>query len=199
MAEQVLEALRICRGLGDADRADMAAIYWEAFGRKLKPLLGKRDRVLRVLERDLRPSAAFGAYRAGELVGIAGVTVDEERLLDPHTATYVDEYGWLKGRVLAGMMRYVYRMPYEGEVYLSALAVKPEARGQGVGTALLNEVLAYAQELGKSTIGLEVIDTNPGARRLYERMGFVVIKRQRMPYARMWGFTGLDVMIRRMA
>ncbi|MHB1294114.1 MAG: GNAT family N-acetyltransferase [Anaerolineae bacterium] len=197
MAADNIQALQIRRSVDEADRVVMAAIYWEAFGRKLRPALGARERALRVLEQDLHPEAAFGAYRGGELLGIAGVTVENERILDVRSATCVAEYGWLRGRILARMMGYVYNQPHEGEVYVSALAVTPKARGQGVGTALLEEVLAYTHALGKHSIGLEVIDTNPGARRLYERMGFGVVKHQRMPYARFWGFTGMDIMLKR--
>ncbi len=53
------------------------------------------------------------------------------------------------------------------------LAVAPEARGQGVGNALLDECLRRARRAGGSTIGLHTMDVMGGAVRLYERRGFV--------------------------
>ena len=52
-----------------------------------------------------------------------------------------------------------------------AIAVVPEARGRGIGTALLNQLLAIAQSQ-LSTICLSIRADNP-ALRLYERLGFV--------------------------
>jgi ribosomal protein S18 acetylase RimI-like enzyme len=55
---------------------------------------------------------------------------------------------------------------------LIAAAVAPELRGRGIGTALM----AAAEELvcsrGFVAIVLGVEDSNPGARRLYERLGY---------------------------
>jgi len=51
-------------------------------------------------------------------------------------------------------------------------AVLPEFRGQGVGRALLGEVERRARERDCCKITLEVHDTNEGAKRLYESLGF---------------------------
>lgn len=52
------------------------------------------------------------------------------------------------------------------------LAALPEYRGQGVGTALLAAADQRARERGCCKVTLEVITTNDGARRLYQRCGF---------------------------
>jgi ribosomal protein S18 acetylase RimI-like enzyme len=54
-----------------------------------------------------------------------------------------------------------------------AIAVLPEYVGKGVGTQLLSYILETAREEYSSVV-LSVRATNP-ARRLYERMGFVVV------------------------
>lgn len=56
---------------------------------------------------------------------------------------------------------------------LSALSVWPEEyRNQGVGTALLVEAERIASEAGETCLAIGVGDDNPGARRLYERLGY---------------------------
>ena len=55
---------------------------------------------------------------------------------------------------------------------MDGIFVEPKARGQGVGTALLQAVEAHAAELKMQRIRLDVIDTNPRARALYEREGY---------------------------
>ena len=54
------------------------------------------------------------------------------------------------------------------------LAVTAEYRGQGVGTMLLDAVAQRARELGCCRVTLEVDTENPGAKKLYERSGFVM-------------------------
>lgn len=57
--------------------------------------------------------------------------------------------------------------------YLISLWVAPEARGRGVGAALVGEVVAWACGRGLRRLVLDVAAQNAGARRLYERCGFV--------------------------
>jgi ribosomal-protein-alanine N-acetyltransferase len=60
------------------------------------------------------------------------------------------------------------------EIHINNLAVRPELRGRGIGTALLHHVIAEAATLGARRATLEVRASNEGARRLYERLGFYV-------------------------
>jgi ribosomal protein S18 acetylase RimI-like enzyme len=53
-----------------------------------------------------------------------------------------------------------------------AIAVVPNARGKGVGTALLQTLLERARADGYRTISLSVDRANAGAIELYERYGF---------------------------
>jgi ribosomal protein S18 acetylase RimI-like enzyme len=52
------------------------------------------------------------------------------------------------------------------------LAVLPDQRGRGVGSALIEAVEERGRALGCCKITLEVLDDNHGARRLYESVGF---------------------------
>lgn len=56
------------------------------------------------------------------------------------------------------------------------LAVLGECRGQGIGTILLDAVDTRARELGCCRVTLEVVEDNPGAKRLYERSGFRMVQ-----------------------
>jgi len=53
------------------------------------------------------------------------------------------------------------------------LAVSPQSRGQGIGSALLAEVEARARAAGCCRITLEVKGANHAARKLYTRKGFM--------------------------
>lgn len=58
---------------------------------------------------------------------------------------------------------------------LRRISLHPSCQNQGIGTALLAELLAQADARHMSAT-LEVFDINP-ARRLYERLGFVEVER----------------------
>lgn len=60
---------------------------------------------------------------------------------------------------------------------LDILYVKPEARGKGLGAELLRAAAEHAQSEGAETLALEVLESNAGARRLYDRLGFATIER----------------------
>lgn len=53
------------------------------------------------------------------------------------------------------------------------LAVLPEARGQGIGTALMNECIRRARTAGASALGLHTSESLQVAIRMYKQMGFV--------------------------
>jgi ribosomal protein S18 acetylase RimI-like enzyme len=57
-------------------------------------------------------------------------------------------------------------------LHLEALAVSPAARGQGVGSLLIDVTIAEAFSRGARKLGLRALSTNAPAIRLYERAGF---------------------------
>ncbi len=75
----------------------------------------------------------------------------------------------------------LYLQPYKKLAHqcLFAIIVDEKYRGKGVGTILMNELVALAKNSFKIEIlHLEVYEGNP-ARRLYERMGFIQYGLQR--------------------
>lgn len=57
---------------------------------------------------------------------------------------------------------------------VNRIAIDPQHQGQGIGTAVLADLLARADQRHLPT-RLQVFDINP-ARRLYERLGFVEVR-----------------------
>jgi [ribosomal protein S18]-alanine N-acetyltransferase len=69
------------------------------------------------------------------------------------------------------------------EIHINNVAMRPKFRGRGIGTALLDHVLAEARTLGARRATLEVRASNDGARRLYDRLGFYVAGTRRNYYS----------------
>ena len=65
--------------------------------------------------------------------------------------------------------------------HLVDIALLPEYRGRGIGGALLRE-LAAQSDTAHVPVRLQVHKTNAGARRLYERLGFIQTGEDEMYY-----------------
>lgn len=61
-------------------------------------------------------------------------------------------------------------------VQLEELYVRPDLRDRGIGTALLDSVLAFAQSRGSQEVHINVDEIDTDTRRFYERHGFVNIQ-----------------------
>jgi ribosomal-protein-alanine N-acetyltransferase len=70
------------------------------------------------------------------------------------------------------------------ELHINNLAVLPEFRRAGVGSALLTHVLHHGAGLGARKATLEVRRSNEPARVLYERFGFTVAAVRRSYYTK---------------
>ena len=67
------------------------------------------------------------------------------------------------------------------ELYVKGATVSSSARSKGIGM-LLNRVMTHAGSHRRQWMRLDVVDTNPAARRLYERFGFVSLKVTNVAY-----------------
>jgi ribosomal-protein-alanine N-acetyltransferase len=61
---------------------------------------------------------------------------------------------------------------YPDEAWVQTMAVSPSRQGQGLGTRLLEDLLAEAERRRHRVVALEVRADNPTAQRLYARHGF---------------------------
>ena len=75
-------------------------------------------------------------------------------------ALFYNRYSTWKGRAL----------------HLEDLIVREDKRGTGLGTALLDEVVKYGQQLGVKRINWEVLDWNEPAIKFYEKKGAKVLR-----------------------
>jgi ribosomal protein S18 acetylase RimI-like enzyme len=66
-----------------------------------------------------------------------------------------------------------------GDWYVQCIAVRPPARGMGVGSALLNDARHRAIDAGAQWLTLDVDTRNDNARRIYERAGLTVVSTSR--------------------
>jgi ribosomal protein S18 acetylase RimI-like enzyme len=185
--------------LDESQRAQAGLILYEAFRRKLQPLTGDPARTIPLLSAALNLDMVMGAVVDGRLLGVAGLHSHEGCYAQFDLLSAAAAHGILRGVRAWAMLSLFSRgagCP-AGELRIAALAVDAAARGQGVGSRLLEAIFAKAYADGLVAVRLEVVDTNSGARQLYERLGFRVVRTERYPLPRNWlGFSGDHVMVK---
>ncbi len=191
--------IEILETLPDELRSQAAEVYWDAFSQKLHALVPGKEKAVALLARLFNPAQAIIAVKQGRCLGIAGLHYRGHTFVDTPYEIFREELGWLRGFFGARLFHAFEPKPAENELRIECLAVTPEARGQGIGTRLLGAVYAAAKDKGFNKVRLEVVDTNPDARRLYLREGFVIIKRDRIPLVRYFaGFSAQDIMVKQL-
>lgn len=88
-----------------------------------------------------------------------------------------DVFGAVSGGELIGMAGLARDRPIKAahRAYIWGVFVKPEYRGQGVGTQILKAALDHARQMdGIEIVYLSVSERTPEAKRLYESFGFEV-------------------------
>ena len=165
-------------------RAEAATIFEEAFGDKLRSALPSPELRATALERTLQPEHIVAAIADGRLLGMVGVSAAKGRYQGGviNGGAVFSELRALLGfigaaRAVVGLGLGQYR-PGRGELYIDGIAVSASARGRGIGTALLQEAETIARENGFDKVRLDVIDSNLGAQRLYQRLGYQVTEVQ---------------------
>ena len=188
------EAIELHSGMPEEFRREVAEIVYEAFRQKLVLIIGSPEQGVAILEKAIDPTLAIIAVCQGQPVGVAGLQYDGRNFISPQRSEFVRQFGSLSGTARFVMFKLFVQAYYQEDMYVDILAVSPAMRGKGVGTRLLEAVFQTAREKGFKSVSLEVVDTNPDARRLYERVGFVAKHTYPYPYLR--GIAGFSASIK---
>lgn len=197
-AEPPTPPITIRHGLDPDQRTEAARIYWQAFGGKLGAVLGPEARALAFLARALCPDHCYSAVDAGgRLLGVAGFKSPRGGLVDGSAAMMRATYGRPGALWRAMMLHLLVREVDNRRFLVDGIAVRRDARGRGVGSALLAALCEEAARRGFHAVRLEVIDSNWRARALYEREGFVAAHTSGTGLLRhVFGFASATTMIR---
>lgn len=139
-------AFRIGRGFTEAERADAARLFWEAFRGKLRPMLAPEDKALAFLGGALCPHYALAARgEGGALLGLAGFKTAQGGLLGGTMADVAQVYGWPGALWRGSLLSLLEREVTPSTLLMDGIFVTRAARGMGVGSALLGAVKSEAR------------------------------------------------------
>ncbi len=186
------------RGLPDGLRPDAARLYWEAFGDKLKPVLGPETRALSFFERVIRADHCYVALDdLGQLIGLAGFKTPEGSFAGGTRRDLSHIYGTV-GAFWRGLLLWALNRDVDNDRFLlDGICVTGSARGHGVGSALIDRICDEGLLLGYRSVRLDVVDSNYRARALYERLGFVAVQTEHIGLLRyVFGFSAATTMVK---
>ncbi len=178
--------------------ARAAALYWDAFGPKLGKTLGPKSRGIAFTTRVFDPTHGISAHAPdGTLLGVAGFKTSKGALVGGGFSDLKAIFGTFGALWRAALLSLLERDIENERFLMDGIFVSPKARGLGVGTALMQALFAEGQARGYREIRLDVIDANPRARALYERLGFVAIKTDTLgPLRHVFGFSTSTTMVK---
>lgn len=177
------DAITLQQGFSDEFQLAAAHLYDAAFGSKLSIAIPDLNSRMTILREALRPEFSFVAITDGQLVGIAGFKTAYGSFTGGISFKLLHTRLGLLRTIRAVVVLSLFERKFAvGQLLMDGIAVSPDMRGKGIGTMLLDRLKQYARDEGYRTLRLDVINTNPAARRLYERVGFAAIKTERFVY-----------------
>ncbi|MGH1370004.1 MAG: GNAT family N-acetyltransferase [Maritimibacter sp.] len=165
-------------GLPQGQEKAAVGLYWEAFGAKLGKLLGPEQRGTAFFADSINPEAILAAMDGDTLLGIAAFKRGAHGFSRGGVRALVKHYGVFGTLWRVVPLAMLERKAPKDVLQMDGICVSATARGKGVGSALFQHLFDYAHESGCRAITLDVIDTNPRAKALYERLGFEVVSEE---------------------
>ena len=170
-------------------RLPAAQLYITGLKDKLVPIFGSVDRARRMLVRTLAPDHCLLAIRGWDPIGILSIQTLESGFWNLTPKCMMDEFGWFSGLFKYGGLALLHHEPSAEQWHIDGVAVDKKMRGKGIGTQLLAHLETMALNRGIGLLSLEVVDTNPKAKALYERLGYIETERKSIwPFGGWYGF-----------
>lgn len=111
---------------------------------------------------------AHVCIRDGEIAGVVfGYRGEKESIIDEPLTDILEAKGFD-----SDIRLFTEKETFPGEWYLDSIVTAEKFRGRGVGTELLEALGQFATEDNEGVIGLNCDQSNAGAQKLYEKMGF---------------------------
>lgn len=191
----------IKKGCESKDIHQAARLYVIAFKRKFEKLIGEEWVIQEMFEKAINIENCICAFdEHSNLVGITGFYEGKHGLLEFKLKEFIKNFGLLKGIWKAYLMDLIFsrKAMSKDELMMDGIAVDSRLRGQGIGSQLFEALMEYGKNNGYKFIKLDVIDENPRAKALYERIGFTKVSYEKVPtfISILIGVTGVTTMVK---
>jgi ribosomal protein S18 acetylase RimI-like enzyme len=185
--------LEIARGdqLGEAYRHRIAEVLVTGFAEDFSYFSTDPGTLADLFEHLIVLERFYVVLLDGEPAAIASLTTHDEQCFRPRWHEFRRHLGLLRGLVAYVVVRTQFLGSYDGAkdglAEIGFVATAPAHQGRGLGTALLEHLLALPDY--REYVLEEIKDTNAAALALYAKLGFTVYKRRPERFAKRAGFS----------
>nr|WP_314461748.1 GNAT family N-acetyltransferase [uncultured Clostridium sp.] len=176
--------IRITNVLTRVQKKQVARLYYEAFTKKFHALwifTKDRSKAAEVLFESLRYNNGLYAVKEERVLGFIGLEKGADYFSPLYYSSFCKVFSPIDAlwRYLAYQIYRLFHRPAAKDVlHIDPIVVSEQARSKGIGSSLLSRTFELAKKIGRKQVVLEVVDTNPQAKKLYERHGFRVVKEE---------------------
>jgi ribosomal protein S18 acetylase RimI-like enzyme len=187
--------IEIKLGIPEELRHQAAIVCYEGFRSQVEWLFGSQEKAITLLEHSFNLELGLTAQMQGQLVGLVGLKYANRPFFQFERSHCIRELGLLRGLLAFLILNNISpTKPLSDEVYIAVLVVDASMRGKGIGSLLMQAAFDIAQKNQCTAVVLDVANTNPDARRLYERLGFKSVRTIEFRYLPKWISSGATIM-----
>jgi ribosomal protein S18 acetylase RimI-like enzyme len=187
--------IEITLGIPEELRHQAAIVCYDGFRSQIGWLFGSQQKGITLLEHGFNTELGLIAQIQGQLVGFVGLKYENRPFFQFKRSHCIRELGLLRGLLAFLLLNNMsFAKPLPDEMYIAVLVVDVSMRGKGLGSLLMQAAFEIAQQNQCPAVVLDVAITNPDARRLYERLGFKLVRTIEFRYLPKWISTGTTIM-----
>ncbi len=179
--------IKLFEQLSSAQKEEFAAVFIEGFGHlfNAKRNLGKFTKLIIA---SFNPDQSHAYMKNEKVVGILLLATNKVRPLKFNEEVAKALFGKFKGTAMCRQMNGIFQskvVENDTDLYIDVLAVSKNAQRQGIASKLLQ--FAFAVK-GFNVYYLEVLSKNKNAKQLYDKIGFLDIKKSYFSPVRLLGY-----------
>ena len=174
------------KDLTESQKIELIEIVIDCFGH-LMTFTKNKDVLKSLFLSGLNPDYTFAYVEESTVVGMLGLGTNSIRPLKFHKDTCVKLFGKVKGSILEKQMNAIFQsktVKENTDLYIDFLATAKSSRGKGIATKLLEFSFSLS---GYTDFYIEVFSKNINAKRLYEKLGFSIIKKNKLSFLLLQG------------
>jgi GNAT superfamily N-acetyltransferase len=170
--------MKIVNTLPKELKNDALEIYYEAFNKKeqYKILSYSKKQAIKLYKKGINFKSGLYAIKKNKVIGVLGFKSSKRQLIKYKLNILTKEFGFFGG--LFRKIRYLFTQIEnisKKDIKIEAIAVDKKYRNKKIGTKLIKKAIEFAKSKKYKRIILNVVNTNPNAKRFYLRLGFKVI------------------------
>ena len=164
--------IEIADSINKNQRIRAIEILYDAFEQKIRALIKSKEKALAIYNKSLKNDQVFYALLDGNVVGLIGLQYKNKTFLEFKYRDLRKYFNPLQSYFIYRIYKLTSPKIKDDVLRIDSIAVDKSFRNLGIGTQLINKVFEFAKNKGFKEVILEVINTNPKAKGLYERIGF---------------------------